>query len=389
MSLDGGPKCDPQAVIFIDHAACAISKGQKTLVDVLRSSETILWRENCVLENDFFHYLKRSKQACLLLTLPGFTYLEKLYKAQFMQRALHHLVTEFPSCENFEPFLAVLVAEGANILGWSPAQARAMDAAWFNIFSSKLCTEQTAVQAASYYTSLDSSNSRPCSTAVYSPESEQVAKRVVSRAAFVDTNDIYDAAELKHVLDKYCTDDRCKQPIWMHSRLAYPACMDCVDTSDLSGSNKGLAEYVARRRDAGRRDAGRQCEHYHFSQIDSMCMLPLVLRLYRSSGNLDDRRVTAIFEESQSSLPWLHSLEQLPIVNRRLHDGPTCDHERLSEEQRQVSILKCTSTGSVARSLKSLCRDTVLLQLDMDNIIDAVQALPLPPAVRIYLLSNC
>ena len=78
------------------------------------------------------------------------------------------------------------------------------------------------------------------------------------------------------------------------------------------------------------------------TDISLYCMMPLAIRMAACDGNVDDPLVKVL--ANITNVPWLRRLEDIPCANRKLHNGPTCNHANLTEHQKKISLVKLSSS---------------------------------------------
>ena len=95
-------------------------------------------------------------------------------------------------------------------------------------------------------------------------------------------------------------------------------------------------------------------------------------------------RIMSLCFVKESKLSW--DMSQIPFVRDNLRDQQPLV---TMEEQRSVSVSKRTRSNSNWANLQVSCRDVILSHLlSSDDIMNAVDALPLPLIVKDFLLSN-
>ena len=83
------------------------------------------------------------------------------------------------------------------------------------------------------------------------------------------------------------------------------------------------------------------------SEFSLYCQIPLAIRMAICNGDKTDSLVQLL--SKLTDLPWLSSLDDIPVYNRMLHNGPTCSHIPLTVEQQKVSLRKLTSSQVLPR----------------------------------------
>ena len=95
-------------------------------------------------------------------------------------------------------------------------------------------------------------------------------------------------------------------------------------------------------------------------------------------------RTTSLCFLTESNFSW--DMSQIPFVRDNLRDQQATV---TMEEQEAVSVSIRTRSNSNWANLQALCRDVILSHLlSSDDIMNAVDALPLPLTVKCFLLSN-
>eukprot|EP00117_Sycon_ciliatum_P009640 scpid58188/ scgid11847/ len=103
-------------------------------------------------------------------------------------------------------------------------------------------------------------------------------------------------------------------------------------------------------------------------------LLPAIVRFAATGGRQDDPALERLLEAQP--IPWLKSLSQIPFVNGKLHNGPTCLHALLSNEQREVPFRLCTARYFALSSLKTQSLRTMykcLSESASDDVLEGVQ----------------
>ncbi|XP_065182255.1 uncharacterized protein LOC135812961 [Sycon ciliatum] len=86
-------------------------------------------------------------------------------------------------------------------------------------------------------------------------------------------------------------------------------------------------------------------------------------------------------------LPGLSTAEEIPLINRYLHDGPSCQCDvTLSEDQRKVSLSDVLQPTPKPKSLVRLCRSVIIEACHGHGVVKAIQSLDLPPALLNIIL---
>ena len=123
------------------------------------------------------------------------------------------------------------------------------------------------------------------------------------------------------------------------------------------------------------------------SEFSLPSILPVVVRFCASAGTYYDVILQLLLRRTQK--PWQLPLEDIPFSEGRLHDGPTCDHAALSDNQKRVSLRQCTQQhhgGMLPNSLMSMARNTILVALRSSRSnLRSIQELPLPAILQAYL----
>ena len=315
--------------------AVAIDNGLEDVSEFCCRHRVIYWSHHCLYEHKFIRIMKCQEHAHFLLKLPVNTREQKVYKSLFCQAALYSVITNSKLPANGPAsvqLVSVLLEEGADVHGWSLVQTKVKFELW-----SLLCRRDRAVPLT-----------------IYSG---------YSNLKFKHNNEFYVHAEAGTFLLGW------RSPHRPHLNCTCPGCVEIV-------CGKEHVDMTTSRSD---RDVPETFWLH--------CMLPIVMRMKATGGNSDDDITQVLF--AATCVPWLKSLSQIPVAKTSrnyIHDGPTCDHVDLTEEQRKVSLHMCTRSGSFVYGLQSSCRDVILSCLDLADIMDKVEKLPLPEALKDYLL---
>ena len=334
------------AAISMECVAMAVQHGWSHGPELCNQPGVdIYWSAECLFSEAFFNTMASCERAHFLLKLPTTTHQQRAYKTLFCQTALLKLVSTFRSAPPHVPdeppghcakaFLSVLLEEGADVYGWSLAQAKSMIA----IFN---CLLRESYNRESRWSAFQNS-----------------ATQTNQRRHFFDTLKLREA---EHV----CTS-------W--GRLCFEP--DGGGNNNAGGSDQDAGDYWL------------------------LCLLPVVCRgilcRFITGGMKDDVITRALFSATRVS--WLLDQTQTPHKrdDQPCKEDPSQWPDQHFPNQQQpghstvpmmMSDRSCMGSGSEVRSLSALCRDVILSNLGIDDVVGAVDELPLTPMLKDFLLSN-
>eukprot|EP00117_Sycon_ciliatum_P032305 scpid52108/ scgid25079/ len=111
---------------------------------------------------------------------------------------------------------------------------------------------------------------------------------------------------------------------------------------------------------------------------------PVVDRLLLTRS-VKDPMVKLLVEHG--GLPGISTVDEIPFVDGKLHDGPSCQCDvELSAAQRKVSLFHVLTPHPKPKALTHLCRSAIIEACHGYGVVKAIQSLDLPPVLMDYLL---
>ena len=356
--LDGGRNAIP-----IQYATNMIlGQHSHNHISLIERRGSCYWHRGCLFGNDVRDAMLSKQEPRMLLSTPAHTADEKLIKILFVQGLLY-LLTLLPSNRQLID-LDVLIAEGANPLGWSIQQFDVMSTAWH---------ELTASDVNAYLANTLAPGGMQMMSSHLNADFE---KDYPYGEDFGDDDVACLSPEVLRNWDYYC------HPHWMWHDYVPRTCYECmwalaINECDPVTNNFALKlKYVLETADTDMT-----------FELSVPCLLPAVLRFCRTLGTVDDDLTIRLLKAAKARAPCaIGSLAQIPYRRGRLHHGPMCLHESLSEEQKRVSLRMCSYSGSHIPSLLARSRDVVFSCLPLENILSSIFDLPVPLTIKSYIL---
>ena len=322
------------------HYAIHIAAINDNLLPLLVRPGACHWHPGFYLTYHAERRLLMSPASRELLKTQAATAAEKLTKSLFIQLLLHW-VTEYFSCGIYDAsgtrsihgclsLLDVLIAEGANPLGWSVQRVQVIVTAWEQV-------ARTHFAGMSPY---------DIGVEVRCPSGKIYPRRFFLRR---------DRLVGQHNHCATWDEDSSK--------------MSSLDWNQIPEREEDELAFILR-----------------------PCLLPAVgrvVQLHRKHLGGDDAVVRRLLQLANQCAPCvIQTPQQVPYSDGYLHHGPGCPHVSLSEEQRRISLRMCTYAGGHLPSLAARCRDVIFCVLLGRNFLQSVCHLPLPEKIKSYLISG-